>query len=74
MVLHRRVVWFIQHFTNLKLFKRYIIGSPSLTLDNYSIYNYEQIAPDKIGEKGLKLLLSVGSEESDPKNIFDPIE
>ncbi len=60
-------------FTKPEIFKRYIIGSPSLTWDNYSIYNYEQNSPDKIGEKELKLFMSVGSEESDEK-YFNPID
>ena len=60
-------------FTKPETFNRYIIGSPSLTWDNYSIYNYEQNSPDKIGEKELKLFMSVGSEESDEK-YFDPID
>ncbi|MCU0365363.1 MAG: alpha/beta hydrolase-fold protein [Ignavibacteriaceae bacterium] len=60
-------------FTKPEIFNRYIIGSPSLTWDNYSIYNYEQNSPDKIGEKELKLFMSVGSEESDEK-YYNPID
>jgi predicted alpha/beta superfamily hydrolase len=60
-------------FTKPETFSKYIIGSPYLVWDNSSIYNYEQNSTDKIGEKELKLFLSVGSEESDEK-YFNPID
>ena len=60
-------------FSKPETFNRYIIGSPSLTWDNYSIYNYEENSPDKIGEMKLSVFISVGSEESDEK-YFNPID
>jgi predicted alpha/beta superfamily hydrolase len=60
-------------FTKPETFNRYIIGSPSLTWDNYSIFNYEENSPDKIGETKLSIFISVGSEESDEK-YFDPTD
>jgi len=60
-------------FTKPETFNRYIIGSPSLTWDNYSIFNYEENSPDKIGEMKLSIFISVGSEESDEK-YFDPTD
>ncbi len=60
-------------FTKPEIFNRYIIGSPSLTWDNHSIYNYEENSSEKIGEKKIGLFISVGSEESDEK-YFDPID
>ncbi|MBE0572062.1 MAG: alpha/beta hydrolase [Ignavibacteriaceae bacterium] len=60
-------------FTKPEIFNRYIIGSPSLTWDNYSIYNYEENSSDKIGEKKIGLFISVGSEEPD-ENYFEPID
>ena len=60
-------------FTKPEIFNRYIIGSPSLTWDDYSIYNYEENSSEKIGEKKIKLFISVGSEESDEK-YFNPID
>jgi uncharacterized protein len=60
-------------FTKPEIFNRYIIGSPSLTWDNYSIYNYEENSYEKIGEMKISLFISVGSEESDEK-YFNPID
>ena len=60
-------------FTKPEIFNRYIIGSPSLTWDNYSIYNYEENSSEKIGEKKIGVFISVGSEESDEK-YFNPID
>lgn len=60
-------------FTKPEIFNRYIIGSPSLTWDNYSIYNFEESSSEKIGEKKIGLFISVGSEESDEK-YFEPID
>lgn len=60
-------------FTKPEIFNRYIIGSPSLTWDNYSIFNYEENSYEKIGELRLNVFISVGSEESDEK-YFDPTD
>lgn len=60
-------------FTKPEIFNRYIIGSPSLTWDNYSIFSYEENSSEKIGEKKIGLFVSVGNEESDEK-YFDPID
>jgi predicted alpha/beta superfamily hydrolase len=60
-------------FTKPEIFNQYIIGSPSLTWDNYSIYNYEENSFEKISEKKIELFISVGSDESDEK-YFDPID
>ena len=60
-------------FTSPESFNRYIIGSPYLIWDNYSIFNYEENSPEKIGEMKLSVFISVGSEESDEK-YFDPID
>jgi predicted alpha/beta superfamily hydrolase len=60
-------------FTKPEIFNRYIIGSPSLTWDNYSIFEYEENSSEKIGEKKIELFISAGSEESDEK-YFGPID
>ena len=60
-------------FTQPDTFDRYILGSPYLTWDNGSIFDYEENSPDKIGDKELNLFISVGSEESDNK-YFNPID
>jgi predicted alpha/beta superfamily hydrolase len=60
-------------FTRPEIFKRYIIGSPSLSWDNNSIFNYEESSKDKISDKQIKIFISVGSEESDEK-YFEPID
>ena len=60
-------------FTKPETFSGYIIGSPSLTWDNYSIFSYEENSFEKIGEMKISLFISVGSEESDEK-YFDPID
>lgn len=60
-------------FTKPEIFNRYIIGSPSLTWDNYSIFSYEESSSEKIGEKKIGLFVSVGNDESDEK-YFDPID
>jgi len=60
-------------FTKPETFSGYIIGSPSLTWDNYSIFNYEENSFEKIGEMKISLFISVGSEESDEK-YFSPID
>ncbi len=60
-------------FTQPDIFNRYIVGSPGLTWDNYSIFNYEENSVDKLKEKSLNLFISVGSEESEEK-FFEPID
>ena len=60
-------------FSKPETFNRYIIGSPSLTWDNNSIFSYEENSPNKIGEMKLSVFISVGSEESDEK-YFNPID
>jgi predicted alpha/beta superfamily hydrolase len=60
-------------FTKPEIFNRYIIGSPSLSWDDYSILNYEENSTDKISDKKLNIFISVGSEESDEK-YFEPID
>lgn len=60
-------------FTQPNTFNRYVVGSPYLVWDNYSIYNYEESSPDKIGDKKINLFISVGSEESEQK-YFNPID
>ena len=60
-------------FTQPETFNRYIIGSPYLLWDDYSIYNYEKNSPEKIGDRKINLFISVGSEESDEK-YFNPID
>lgn len=60
-------------FTKPETFNHYIVGSPYLIWDNYSIFSYEENSPDKISEMKLSVFISVGSEESDEK-YFDPID
>lgn len=60
-------------FTQPETFNRYIVGSPYLMWNDYSIYNYEENSPEKIGDKRINLFISVGSEESDEK-YFNPID
>ena len=60
-------------FTGPESFSRYIIGSPNLSWDNYSIYSYEEISPEKIGDKKLNIFISVGSEESEDR-YFNPVD
>ncbi|MBK9098825.1 MAG: alpha/beta hydrolase [bacterium] len=60
-------------FTKPEIFNRYIIGSPGLAWDDYSIFNYEETSTDKISDKKLKIFISVGSDESDEK-FFNPID
>lgn len=60
-------------FTKPEIFNRYIVGSPSLSWDNNSIFNYEENSKDKISDKQIKIFISVGSEESDEK-YFEPID
>ena len=60
-------------FTQPEIFNRYIVGSPYLVWDNYSIYNYEENSVDKLAAISVKLFISVGSEESEEK-YFNPID
>lgn len=60
-------------FTQPETFSRYIVGSPYLVWDDYSIYDYEEISAEIIGNKEINLFISVGSEESDEK-YFNPID
>lgn len=60
-------------FTKPEIFSRYILGSPSLSWDEYSIFKYEENSPGKISDKKINIFISVGSEESDEK-YFNPID
>jgi len=60
-------------FTQPDIFKGYIVGSPSLSWDNYSIFDYEESSVDKLKEKSLNVFISVGSEESEEK-FFEPVD
>ena len=60
-------------FTKPDIFNRYIIGSPSLSWDDYSIFGYEENSNDKISDKMINIFISVGGEESDEK-FFNPID
>jgi predicted alpha/beta superfamily hydrolase len=60
-------------FTEPETFSKYIVGSPYLVWNNYSIYDYQEKALDKIGDKKINLFISVGSEESEAK-YFNPID
>lgn len=60
-------------FTKPEIFSRYILGSPSLSWDDYSIFKYEENSPGKISDKKINIFISVGSEESDEK-YFNPID
>lgn len=60
-------------FTQPDIFNRYIVGSPSLSWDNYSIFDFEESSVDKLKEKSMNVFISVGSEESEDK-FFEPID
>ncbi len=60
-------------FTKPEIFSRYILGSPSLSWDEYSIFKYEENSPDKILDKKINIFISVGSGEPDEK-FFNPID
>lgn len=60
-------------FTKPEIFSRYILGSPSLSWDDYSIFKYEENSPGKILDKKINIFISVGSEEPDEK-YFNPID
>jgi predicted alpha/beta superfamily hydrolase len=60
-------------FTKPETFNGYIIGSPNLSWDNYSIYNFEENSAEKIGDKKIKIFISIGSEESEER-YFDPVD
>ena len=60
-------------FTKPDAFSRYIVGSPYLVWDDYSIFNYEAKSFDKISVLNLNVFISVGSDESTEK-YFEPID
>jgi len=60
-------------FTRPETFKNYIIGSPNLSWDDYSIFKYEENSPEKIGDMQLNIFISVGSKESEEK-YFNPVD
>lgn len=60
-------------FTSPESFNRYIIGSPNLSWDNYSIFNYEEESTEKLSDNQLTIFMSVGSEESEER-YFDPVD
>jgi predicted alpha/beta superfamily hydrolase len=60
-------------FMQPETFNKYIVGSPYLVWDDYSIFDYEENSPNKIGDMEINLFISVGSEESDEK-YFNPID
>jgi len=60
-------------FTSPESFNRYIIGSPNLSWNNYSIFNYEEESTEKLSDKELTIFMSVGSEESEER-YFDPVD
>jgi len=60
-------------FTKPETFNGYIIGSPNLSWDNYSIYNFEENSAEKIGDKKIKIFISIGSEESEER-YFNPVD
>jgi len=60
-------------FTSPESFNRYIIGSPNLSWDNYSIFNYEEESTEKLSDEQLTVYMSVGSEESEER-YFDPVD
>ena len=60
-------------FTRPESFSKYIIGSPNLSWDDYSIFRYEEDSPSKIEDKELTIFMSVGSEESEER-YFDPVD
>ena len=60
-------------FTKPDSFSNYIIGSPNLSWDDYSIFNYENKSLEKIGDLQLNIFVSVGSEESEER-YFNPVD
>jgi predicted alpha/beta superfamily hydrolase len=60
-------------FTRPETFNNYIIGSPNLSWDDYSIFKYEENSPEKIGDMQLNIFISVGSEESEER-YFNPVD
>jgi uncharacterized protein len=60
-------------FTKPETFNSYIIGSPNLSWDNYSIYSFEENSIEKIGDKKIKIFISIGSEESEER-YFNPVD
>ena len=60
-------------FTRPESFNRYIIGSPNLSWDDYSVFEYEEKSQEKIGDLKLNVFVSVGGEESEEK-YFNPVD
>jgi predicted alpha/beta superfamily hydrolase len=60
-------------FTRPESFNRYVIGSPNMSWDDYSIFNYEENSPKKISDKQLNIFISIGSEESEER-YFNPVD
>lgn len=60
-------------FTKPTTFNRYIVGSPYLVWDDYSIFNLEANASDELEKLNLNVFISVGSEESIEK-YYEPID
>jgi predicted alpha/beta superfamily hydrolase len=60
-------------FTRPESFENYIIGSPNLSWDDYSIFVYEENSRDKIGDMPINIFISVGSEESEER-YFNPVD
>jgi len=60
-------------FTRPESFDNYIIGSPNLSWDDYSIFDYEENSLDKIGDMPINIFISIGSEESEER-YFNPVD
>jgi len=60
-------------FTEPELFNNYIIGSPHLSWDDYSIFTVQEEAFEKMDDIEAKVFISVGSEEDEEK-YFNPID
>ncbi len=60
-------------FTRPESFDNYIIGSPNLSWDDYSVFDYEESSTEKIGDMPINIFISIGSEESDER-YFNPVD
>jgi predicted alpha/beta superfamily hydrolase len=60
-------------FTKSETFNRYIIGSPYLVANDFSIFDFESEAAEKKVVINANLFISVGGEEPDDK-YFNPID
>ena len=60
-------------FTFPESFNKYIIGSPNLSWDDYSVFKYEENSPQKIDDLQLNIFISVGSDESEDR-YFNPVD